>query len=55
MAKNKKEQFTKLLDEATVRMKNEIAKREVIPFRLDELSVKQLQNIALRKKCMSEH
>lgn len=50
MPKYTKEQFNTLLDKATVQMKNEIAKREVIPFRLDKQNVKLLQNIALQKK-----
>ncbi len=50
MSKQTKEQFDKLLDKATAQMKREIAKREVIPFRLDEQSVKQLQDIAVKRR-----
>lgn len=50
MSKQAKKQFDKLLSKATVQMKGEIAKREVIPFRLDEQSVKQLQEIAVKKR-----
>jgi hypothetical protein len=50
MPKQTKEQFDNLLSQATAQMKDEIAKREVIPFRLDEQSVKKLQDIAVKKR-----
>ena len=50
MSKHNKKQFDDLLNQATAQMKNEIAKREVIHFRINEHSLKQLQDLALKQK-----
>lgn len=50
MPKQTKKQFDDLLDRATTQMKNNIAKREIIHFRLDEQSLRYLQELAIKRK-----
>jgi hypothetical protein len=50
MAKQTKKQFDDLLSKATIQMKNDIAKREVIHFRLNEQGLKNLQDLAVKRK-----
>ena len=50
MPRHSKKQFNKLLDKATTEMKDQIAKREIIPFRLDYENCKRLQQIAVGRK-----
>ena len=50
MAKQTKKQFDDLLSKATIQMKNDIAKREVIHFRLNEQSLGYLQDLAVKRK-----